>query len=135
MQGFENLSEKQTATVINILENDKGFHSTKLIADYPFSAISKETENGLEYVNPCCSFNVSTGGSSYDVAFRYSEELETWFFSVEWASGKYDGIVHFNTVYNAQDLNAFVILNDATGDDAESIRRNLQFSNFLVMVK
>lgn len=135
MQGFENLSERQTEIAKKILKEDAGFHSTYLIADYPFSSITKETESGLQYTNPHCSFNVSTGGTSYDITFRYSEELKTWFFTVEWSGGRFDGIVHFNTVYNAQGLNAFVILNDSSGDDPDSVGRNLQFSNFLVMVK
>lgn len=135
MQGIENLSDRQIEIVKKILKEDNGFHSTKLIADYPFAAIAKETENGLQYINPHCSFSVSSGGASYDVTFRYSQELNVWFFSVEWSDGRFDGIVHFNTVYNPQGLCSFVFLNDSSADDSDSVGRNLQFSNFIVMVK
>lgn len=135
MQGFENLSERQAEIAKKILMDDDRFHSQYLIADYPFADIAQASDSGILTLNEHCSFNISSSGASYDVTFRYSEEYKVWFFTIEWANGRFDGILRFNTVFNAHGSNAFVFLNDSDDLSDEDIGRNIPYSNFIVMVK
>lgn len=144
------LSEKQRNIILDIKERDNGFHSMFMLADAPFSAISEPTEDGFDYIKPNTMFTVEGAGMSYDVSLRLSDELTllpdksdadkdnakaTWFFTIKWGSERIDGILHFNTVYNAESDTAFAFLNDNPSDLTDDISHALAFTNLLVMRK
>ena len=132
---MDELTELQKEKALKIIAEDKGFHTVSMQSAYPFSPMLNEDGDGYNIVYRNCSVTIESGAYSVFITFSYSVDLDTWFFSAEWNGDKFDGIVHFNTLYNAGGEIAFAFLNDSDDDTSDSITRNLPYSGFLFLAK
>ena len=133
MAELSDYSSTQQKVIKEIVSNDKGFHSTYMIADMPFYGMLEELDNGELSVKRNISCPLSTGSTDYDLQLFYSKEQSCWFFVLSNLSDEIRGIVHYNTEYNAMGELAFAILNDNVND--EDISASLPYSNVLVLRK
>ena len=133
MADITEYSDIQQNAIREIVENDKGFHRTYLIADFPFYAMLEETENGQNVVKKNVSCSLSTSGNDYTLTIWYSAEQKCWFYNLNSLGEEVNGIVHYNTVCNAMGDLAFVILNDNLNDT--DLSNSLPYSNVFVMRK
>ena len=131
-----NISEYSTAqqkVIKEIVSNDRGFHSSYLIADAPFYGMLGELENGELTVKKNVSCSLTTGGSNYELQIFFSEEQNCWFYTLNNLGEEIRGIVHYNTICNAMGEISFAILNDNVSDT--DLSASLPYSNVLVLRK
>lgn len=135
MEGLEGYTECQKKTIEEIITNDKGFHTSFMIADIPLAGMLYETEDGIQEVQRCVSASVSNSSLSYDISLYFSEERNCWFFTVTSGTETFQGILHFNTIYNAKGEFAFAFINDNAAATSKEITAALPYCNFLLMRK
>lgn len=133
MSDISSYSTIQQKVIKEIINNDKGFHSTYLIADMPFYEMLEELENGETFVKTNVSCPLSSSNSEYELELNYSEEQSCWFYSFKYLGEEIRGVVHYNTVLNAMGDLSFVILND--NSDNSDLTPSLPYSNVLVLRK
>lgn len=133
MADLSEYTEFQQKTIKDIVENDKGFHNSYMIADVPFYSMLGELESGELEVRKNVSSSLSTGTTDYELQIFYSSEQNCWFYKMTYLGEEIRGVVHYNTVFNAMGEIAFVILNDNTDD--EDLTASIPYSNVLVMRK
>lgn len=133
MADVTDYSESQQKVIKEIVSNDKGFHTSYMIADLPFYGMLEETENGQYAIKKNVISSLGTSGSDYTLNLWYSVEQKCWFYNLSSLSGDVSGIVHYNTVFNAMGELAFAILNDNITDT--ELTNSLPYSNVLVMRK
>lgn len=133
MADVTDYSESQQKVIKEIISNDKGFHTSYMIADLPFYGMLEETENGQYAIKKNVMSSLGTSGSDYTLNLWYSVEQKCWFYNLSSLSGDVSGIVHYNTVFNAMGELAFAILNDNITDT--ELTNSLPYSNVLVMRK
>lgn len=137
MNELDQLSEAQKEVAKKIIADDKGFHSTYLLANIPFDSMMSETDIGTVVVSECAMAEISDSSSSYTIKVWLSEEQKCWFFLFTTGTDEIRGVLHFNTLYNARGLISFAFLNNNQNDflTAEQIKQNIAYSNILVMRK
>lgn len=128
-------SNIQSETMQDIVNNDNGFHNTFMVADNPLYEMLQENEKGLTFTQGSATVSLTFGSSALTLNVRHSNEQKCWFFSVSFGNDKYNGIVHFNTIYNPKGKMSFAFLSDSNSDDIESVTRLLPYINFFVMRK
>ena len=133
MADVTDYSESQQKVIKEIISNDKGFHTSYMIADLPFYGMLEETENGQYAIKKNVMSSLGTSGSDYTLNLWYSVEQKCWFYNLSSLNGDVSGIVHYNTVFNAMGELAFAILNDNITDT--ELTNSLPYSNVLVMRK
>ena len=133
MAEISDYSTMQQNIIREIVSNDKGFHSSYMIADSPFYSMLEELDNGQTAVKENVSCSLSTGATSYELQLFRSNEQNCWFFCLKYLGEEIRGVVHYNTVYNTMGEISFAILNDNI-DDAD-ISLSLPYSNILVLRK
>ncbi len=133
MADISDFSTNQQNIMKEVVENDRGFHTSFMIAETPFYGMLEELEDGGYTVNQNVECSLSSGGSDYTIQLHYSKEQTCWFYLLTYLSEEIRGIVHYNTVLNAKGELSFVILNDNT--ESEDISMSLPYSNVFVMRK
>lgn len=133
MADISDYSTLQQKVIKEIVSNDKGFHSTYMIADAPFYGMLEELDNGETSVKTSVSCPLSASNSEYELQLNYSEEQNCWFYTLKYLGEEVRGIVHYNTVFNAMGELAFVILNDNV--DNIGLTPSLPYSNVLILRK
>lgn len=133
MADLSEYSTSQQKVIREIVHNDKGFHSTYLIADYPFYGMLGETDNGVSVVKEDVTCSLGTGSTDYTLRIFYSKEQNCWFYELTNLGDVIRGIVRYNTIVNAKSEFAFAILNDNVSDTDLSM--SLPYSNVLVLRK
>ena len=133
MASISDYSTQQQKVIKEIISNDKGFHSTYLIADTPFYGMLEELDNGETFVKTNVSCPLSSSNAEYELQLNYSEEQNCWFYVLKYLGEEVRGIVHYNTVLNAMGELSFAILNDNT--DSSDLTPSLPYSNVLVLRK
>lgn len=133
MADLSEYTEFQQETIKEILENDKGFHNSYMVANAPFYNMLGELESGELDVRKNVSCSLSTGTTDYDLQIFYSSEQNCWFYSMTYLGDEIRGVVHYNTVFNAMGEIAFAILNDNSDD--KDLTASIPYSNVLVMRK
>lgn len=132
MAELSDYSAVQQKVIKEIINNDRGFHTDIRIADYPFSEMLIDTDNDGVSVTQDATIPVDDGEVEYNLNIRYSEEQKVWFFTLFTPDDEVNGIVHYNTIYNAKGVIAFVILNDNIESD---MVHSLPYSNLLILRK
>lgn len=135
MDGLEQYSDFQIETIEKIIEDDKGFHTSYDIADYPFAGMFSDTDDGSVVVSECAMAEISNNSNSYTIKVWKSESVGEWFFLIVFGDEEYRGILHYNTVYNSKGETAFVFLNNSELDTLKGITMSLPYTNILVMRK
>ena len=133
MANISDYSTQQQKVIKEIVSNDKGFHSTYLIADTPFYGMLEELDNGETFVKTSVSCPLSSSNAEYELQLNYSQEQNCWFYVLKYLGEEIRGIVHYNTVVNAMGELSFAILNDNT--DSSDLTPSLPYSNVLVLRK
>lgn len=133
MADISEYSTLQQKVIKEIVENDKGFHSSYMIADMPFYEMLEELDNGQTSVKTNVSCPLSTESTDYDLQLNYSEEQKCWFYTLKFLGEEVRGIVHYNTVFNSMGELSFVILNDNVDDF--DMTASLPYSNVLILRK
>lgn len=133
MASISDYTDIQQKVIKEIVENDRGFHSSYLISDLPFYGMLEDTENGESVVKQNVSCSLNTGSTDYTLHIWYSNEQNCWFYNLSNLGEEIMGIVHYNTVCNAMGELAFAILNDNVSDTDLSV--SLPYSNILVLRK
>lgn len=128
-------SNTQANAIREIIGGDAGFHTDFYVADFPFSAMLSDTENGGTTIQPNCEADITLSALTYTVKLNRSDERKCWFFTVTQGDEQIQGIVHFNVIYNAKGLFSFAFLNDSQNDGFADVSLNLPYSNFFVMRK
>lgn len=128
-------SEKVQKVITDIWERDDGFHSQIMAADLPFYEMLGQDSNGILYTEDKAVVSIGSGGAEFTVELRRSDEQKCWFFKASFGSDEFDGIVRFNTLYNAKGLFSFAFLNDTEPTDFDDATQALPYSSFLAMVK
>lgn len=133
MANISDYSTQQQKVIKEIVSNDRGFHSTYLIADTPFYGMLEERDNGETFVKTNVSCPLSSSNAEYELQLNYSEEQNCWFYVLKYLGEEVRGIVHYNTVLNAMGELSFAILNDNI--DSSDLTPSLPYSNVLVLRK
>jgi len=133
MADLSEYSTSQQKVIKEIVANDKGFHSSYLIADTPFYGMLNELDNGEVAVKKNVSCSLNTGSTDYELQIFYSKEQACWFYVLKNLSEEIRGIIHYNTLFNARGELAFAILNDNINDTDLSM--SMPYSNILVLRK
>lgn len=137
MSELDQLSEAQKEMATKMISDDKGFHSTYLLANIPFDSMMSETDIGTIAVSECAMAEISDSASNYTIKVWLSEEQKCWFFLFTTGTDEIRGVLHFNTLYNARGVVSFAFLNNNQDNylTAEQIKQNIAYSNILVMRK
>lgn len=131
MADISDYSTLQQKVIREIIENDRGFHSSYLTADMPFFGMLDETDNGQTIVKSDIIAPLSTDGADYNLRLYYSTEQKCWFYLFSYLGEEIRGIVHYNTLFNSMGELSFAILNDNVNDTDLSV--SLPYSNILVL--
>lgn len=133
MSDISEYTTLQQKVIKEVVDNDKGFHSTYMIADLPFYEMLVELDNGQTSIRKNVSCPLSTESTDYNLLLYYSEEQKCWFYELKYLGEEVRGLVHYNTVFNSMGELAFVILNDNVDD--KDLTASLPYSNVLVLRK
>ena len=135
MANISDYSSTQQEIIKNIVNGDKGFHSSIMICDIPLIDMLSYADNDMQNIARNVSVNLSSFGRNYTLTLNYSENQKCWFFILSYSENEIRGIVHFNTVYNANAPVAFAFINDTSSDELNSVCQSLAYSNILIMEK
>ena len=133
MADLSDYSEFQQGVMNEVVANDRGFHSTFMIADVPFYGMLEELEDGTTDVKKDVECSLSTGASDITLQLHYSEEQKCWFYTMSYLGDEVRGIVHYNTLLNSMGELSFMFLNDNVSDTDLSL--SLPYTNVFVMEK
>ena len=135
MANISDYSSTQQEIIKNIVNGDKGFHSSIMICDIPLIDMLSYADNDMQNISRNVSVNLSSFGRNYTLTLNYSENQKCWFFILSYSENEIRGVVHFNTVYNANAPVSFAFINDTSSDELNSVCQSLAYSNILIMEK
>ena len=135
MANISDYSSTQQEIIKNIVNGDKGFHSSIMICDIPLIDMLSYADNDMQNIARNVSVNLSSFGRNYTLTLNYSENQKCWFFILSYSENEIRGAVHFNTVYNANAPVSFAFINDTSSDELNSVCQSLAYSNILIMEK
>lgn len=133
MSDISEYTPAQQKVIKEIVANDRGFHTTYMIADLPFYGMMGEADNGEMVVKKNVQCSLSAGSTDYELNIFYCVEEDCWFYNLTYLGEEVRGIIHYNTVFNARGELSFAILNDNIND--KDITSSLPYSNVLIMRK
>lgn len=133
MSDVSEYSTIQQEVIKEVVKNDKGFHSSYMIAEMPFYEMLVELDNGQTSIRKSVSCPLCTESVDYSLQLNYSDEQKCWFYELKYLGEEIRGVVHYNTVLNAMGELSFVILNDNVDDKDLSV--SLPYSNVFVLRK
>ena len=128
-------STNQQKVITEILEGDNNFHSGIYIAELPLYDMLQENEDDSTTVKKSAEVPLNIGSEDYTLSVRFSEEQKCWFVSFVYGDDEYNGILHFNTIYNPRGMFSFAIINDNTSDEINDVTSALPYSNVLFLRK
>lgn len=128
-------SDKVKGVISDIWTRDDGFHSQIMVSDVPFYEMLESDSNGVLYTEDNVIASMESGGMEFTAELKKSTEMKCWFFKVKFGSDEFDGVVRFNTLYNAKGPFSFAFLNDTELSDFDDVTQALPYSSFLAMVK
>lgn len=135
MAELTDYSDKMQKVIKEAVANDKGFHSEYFIAEFPLSEMLLEDDKGLTFTQESATVAISSNSTNYNLLVRFSNEQNCWFFTISDGSEEFEGIVHFNTVYNAKSDFSFIFLNNNDSGEIYDITQSLPFTSVFIMRK
>jgi len=132
---LEGFSEADVDVIEEIVEGDGGFHTSAFASELPLYGMLVTDENGFTSVESDVSVSIGSEAAEFYVHLWRSDEQECWLFTVTYGESEFNGVLNFNTVYNARGEFSFAFVNSNEGTDLESITQSLPYTNFLAMVK
>lgn len=134
-ESIAGFSDKEKKVITEIADNDRGFHSLAFAAEIPFYGMLEQDEDGYTSVADGVSVPIGGDGVDFTIRLERSNENQCWFFSLEFGEDRFDGIIQFNSVYNAKGMYSFAFVNDNDGSTFDDITKSLPYTTFFAMVK
>lgn len=134
-ESISGFSDREKEVITEIATNDNGFHSQAFTSELPFYGMLKQDEDGYTSIEDEVNVSVGSDAVDFQINLERSNNNVCWFFTLKFGEEQFDGIVRFNSVYNAKGTYSFAFVNDNDGKTFDDITKSLPYTTFFAMVK
>lgn len=135
LSSVEGFSETEKSVMAEMVSGDKGFHSQAFASELPFYGMMSSDSEGFITISDSADVSIGEDGVEFNVSLKKSKDEDCWFFTVTFGDDEFDGVLRFNTIYNAKGIFSFAFINDNQGGTLESITQSLPYTTFFMMLK
>lgn len=135
MAELSDYSEKQRNVMQELVNRDNGFHNTYFVADLPLAGMLMETDEAATIISKSGEASIYGDIGAFNLKLYWSDDAQRWFFTFSSDANTFNGILHFNTIYDSMGEVAFCFLSDSDETSQTEMGMSIPYINLFIMRK